>query len=88
MSQESLVVTTENADARTQVKLDNLDARAVRLDSEVSNIRQRLSRLEGIVEQMSERLTDMNSRLNILTAAVITQTIAMVGLIAAVLLKG
>ena len=36
---------------------------------------------------MVKRLDDMNSRLNVLTAAVITQTIAIVGLIAAVLLR-
>ena len=47
---------------------------------------ERIARVEGEQVGMSKRLDDMNSRLNILTAAIITQTIAIVGLIAAVLL--
>ena len=82
------MVATENRDVHIQTKLDSLDERSGRLETQLNDIRERVSRLEGAVEQMGERLRDNNSRLNILTAAVITQTIAIVGLIAAILLRG
>ena len=40
------------------------------------------------LDRVIERLDNMNSRLNVVTAAIITQTIAIVGLIATVLLTG
>ena len=48
---------------------------------------ERIARVEGEQMGIVKRLDDVNSRLNVLTAAVITQTIAIVGLIAAVLLR-
>ena len=40
------------------------------------------------INRVIERLDDVNSRLNVVTAAIVTQTIAIVGLIATVLLIG
>ena len=40
------------------------------------------------MDRMIERLDAMSSRLNVLTGTIITQTIAIVGLIATVLLTG
>ena len=48
---------------------------------------ERVARIEGELAGITKRLDDMNSRLNILTAGVITQTLVTAGLIVAILLR-
>lgn len=51
------------------------------------SMEERVARIEGELAGITKRLDDMNSRLNILTAGVITQTLVTAGLIVAILLR-
>ena len=56
-------------------------------DTQPQPLEERVARIEGELVGITKRLDDMNSRLNILTAGIITQTLVIAGLIVAVLLR-
>ena len=89
------MVATEDRIGRVEDKIDDMAVRVGRVEgvqSEMNNrmedVHKRMDDVHRRMDDVHKRLNDMNSRLNVLTGIMITQTIAIVGLIATVLLRG
>ena len=96
------MVATEDRIGRVEDKIDDMAVRVGRVEgvqSEMNNrmedvhrrvddVHKRMDDVHRRMDDVHKRLNDMNSRLNVLTGIMITQTIAIVGLIATVLTRG
>ncbi len=78
----------EGVQAEMNNRMEDVHRRVDDVHTRLGDVHMRLGDVHKRMEDVHKRLTDMNSRLNVLTGIIVTQTIAIVGLIATALLGG
>ena len=76
------MVTTEDRIGRVEDKIDDVAVRLGRVEGVQTEMNNRMDDVHRRVDDVHKRLTDVNNRLNLVTGIMVTQTIAIVGLIA------
>ena len=89
------MVTTEDRIGRVEDKIDDMAVRLgrvegvqVEMNNRIDDVHRRVDDVHKRLDDVHKRLTDVNNRLNLLTGITVTQTIAIVGLVASAFLGG
>lgn len=76
----------EGVQAEMNNRMGDVHRRVDDVHTRMDDIHKRMDDVHKRMDDVHKRLTDMNSRLNVLTGIMVTQTIAIVGLIASTFL--